>query len=156
MRRAMDLLDLGMVLTLLGSVLLGLSLLSCSYLQGPLVQGGYFPVVSDSDTHIWLSTWDMIGMYPVPWVAAFVAFLAVWLMSYFMHTGRRAFLLWSPWLLVVVLPGLSIGLAYEGLNFLFYHGWLGSGFWLFLAALLCAGAGSMLLAAAPLRPAAMR
>ena len=42
----------------------------------------------------------------------------------------------------------------EGLMFLFYHGWLGAGFWLFLAALLCSGAGSMLMAAAPLRPAA--
>jgi len=152
----MDPLDRGMGLTLLGSVLLGLSLLSSSYMQGPLVQGGYIPVVSDNDTHIWLSTWDMIGMYPAPWVATFVAYLAVWLMGSFTLTGRRAFLLWSPWLLVIVLPGLSVGLAYEGWGFLFYHGWLGTGFWLFLAALLCAGAGSILMAAAPLRPAAIR
>jgi hypothetical protein len=152
----MDLLDLGTGLSLLGSVLLGLSLLSSSYLRGPLVQRGYFAVVSDSDTPIWLSTWDMIGRYPAPWAAACVAFLAVWLMRYFTHTGRRAFLLWTPWLLVVVLPGLSVGLAYEGWNLLFYRGWLGTGFWFFLAALLCAGAGSILLAAAPARPAAMR
>lgn len=153
----MDLLDLGTGLSLLGSVLLGLSLLSSSYLQGPLVQGRYWvPVVSDSGNPIWLSTWDMIGMNPAPWVSAFVAFLAVWLMGSFMHSGRRALFLWTPWLLVVVLPGLSLSLAYEGINFLFYRDWLGPGFWLFLAALPCAGVGSMLLAAAPLRPAARR
>jgi hypothetical protein len=157
MRRAMDLLDLGMGLTLLASVLLGLSLLSSSYMQGPLVQGRYFfPVVSDSGSQIWLSTGDMIRTNPAPWVSAFVAFLTVWLMGSFTHSGRRALLLWTPWLLVVVLPGLSISLTYEGFNFLFYHDWLGSGFWLFLAALLCAGAGSILLAAAPVRPAARR
>jgi hypothetical protein len=147
MRREIGRLDLGTVLTLVGSVLLGLSLLSSSYMQGPLVQGRYFLQVSDSGSPIWLSTWAMIGIYPAPWVAAFLAFLAVWLMGFFEHTRRRILRLWSPWLLVVVLPGLSIGLAYEGWTFLLYHGWLGIGFWLFLAALLSAGVGSILMAA---------
>ena len=135
-----NLMNLGKNSVALGSLLLGASLVTTMFVEGPLVSTRLFPAVAPH-SH-WTSTWNEIRLTPLWWLPVLVAFAASWILMYLVHTRRKSLLVWSPRLQMVSLVGFAVGYVYVGLNLLVNWNYLGFSYWCALAALLSAAVGS--------------
>ncbi|HEU5441901.1 MAG TPA: hypothetical protein VFU88_21655 [Ktedonobacterales bacterium] len=148
----MDVMDLGVLVTLLGGVCF-LASLTSPYQATPLLPAGPYHALVLPPDHTWLSTWDIIRSWPGWWAPVVLAFLAAWITSGAAVTQHRPLLKWSGLFFVVALAGLVVGFIYAGVPLLFRtERFMGSGFWLSLFAMGCTGLGIVLVTWSVMRP----